>query len=92
MHSDGSELSQVTHTPDPELNHRAAFLDGDKIIYGHAPDANTFVGPFTMLTAHRNGTERRRRDTGRHRGAGRPCRDDASGTPGRVRRQLLLDL
>ncbi len=57
MHSDGSDVSQVTHTPDPELNHRAAFLDGDKIIYGHAPDANTFVGPFTMLTAHRNGTD-----------------------------------
>jgi len=57
MDADGSHQTQVTSTPDPELNHRAAWLDGDKLVYGHAPDATTFEGPFTLLTIHRNGKD-----------------------------------
>jgi TolB protein len=56
MRADGSRQTQVTETPAPELNDNPAFVDGDKIVFEHAPDGDTFLGPFSIRTVHRDGT------------------------------------
>jgi len=88
----GERREQGPTRPIRNSTTRTAFLDGDKIIYGHSAGCESSLG-HSRCSRLTDGHRMQASDTGRPRGEGRPCRDvRRGGTPGpRLRRQLLLD-
>jgi TolB protein len=58
MRADGSDQTQVTHSPEGDYNTYPAFLDGGKIIYTHEDQDDD----WTMRTIHKDGPDLRQLD------------------------------